>query len=89
MESLTTKQDRLTAGEAAERAGAAMGDALVKELLNLRGKPQEEAFRATRNKLHALAKLPHADRAAEGFAVTLVSVLVTGIDNLPTERGLK
>lgn len=89
MESLTTTQDRLTAGEAAERAGAAMCDALVKELFNLRGKPQVEAFRATRNKLQALAKLPHADRAAEGFAVTLVSLLVTGIDSLPTNGGLK
>lgn len=89
MDALTTTQDRLTAGEAAERTGAAMGDALVKELLCLRGKPQEEAFRATRNKLQALANVPHADRAAEGFAVALMSVLVTGIANLPTDGGVK
>lgn len=40
MESRITQQDQLTAGEAAERAGTAMCDALAKELLNQSGKPR-------------------------------------------------
>ena len=70
-------------GDAAERAGAALGHDLLGELLALRGRPQAEAFRAVHDKLHALTKLEHADSAAGGFAAAVVNVLELGIANLP------
>lgn len=69
-------------GQVSERAGAAMGADLLRELLALRGRPQAEAFRAVRDKLHALSKLEHADSAAGGFAAAIVNVLEVGIANL-------
>ena len=66
-----------------ERAGAVLGSDLVQELFELRGRPQAEAFRAVHDKLHALAKLEHADSAAGGFAGAIVNVLELGIANLP------
>lgn len=71
------------AQDESERAGAVLGSDLVQELFELRGRPQAEAFRAVHNKLHALAKLEHADSAAGGFAVAIVNVLELGIANLP------
>jgi len=70
-----------------ERAGAAMGAALVAELVALRGRPQAEALRAVHDKLHALIKLEHADSAAGGFAAAIVNVLEVGIANLPKSEG--
>ncbi|MDD2535385.1 MAG: hypothetical protein PHW78_02290 [Macromonas bipunctata] len=70
-------------GEVSERAGAAIGHDLLDELLTLRGRPQAEAFRAVRDKLHALGKLEHFNSAAGGFAVAIVNVLERGIANLP------
>lgn len=66
-----------------ERAGAAMGAALLNELLALRDRPQAEALRAVRDKLRELSKLQDAESAAAGFAVAIVNVLEVGIANLP------
>lgn len=66
-----------------ERTGAVLGSDLVQELFELRGHPQAEAFRAVHDKLHALAKLEHADSAAGGFAGAIVNVLELGIAILP------
>ncbi len=73
------QEDKFTS----ERAGAAMGNDLIGELLAVRGKPQAEAFRAFRDKLHALSKLEHFDSAAGGFAGAVVNVLQIGIANIP------
>lgn len=70
-------------GDAAERAGSALGHDLLNELLALRGRSQAEAFQVLHDKLRALRKLEHFDRAAGGFAVALVDVLEVGIANLP------
>lgn len=69
--------------DAAERSGAALGNRLVAEMLALRDCNQGESMQALRNKLLALRKLDHFDRAAGGFAVALVNVLEVGIANLP------
>lgn len=74
-------------GHVSERAGAAMGAALLNELLALRGRPQADALRAVHDKLHALSKLEHADSAAGGFAVAIVNVLEVGIANMPKFEG--
>lgn len=66
-----------------ERAGAAMGAALLDELLALRDRPQAEALRAVHGRLRALSKLQDADSAAAGFAVAIVNVLEVGVANLP------
>ncbi len=66
-----------------EHAGATLGADLVQELYALRGRPQAEAFRVVHDKLHALMKLEHADRAAGAFALQVVNVLELGILNLP------
>ena len=70
-----------------ERAGAAMGAALLDELLALRDHPQAEALRAVREKLRELSKLQDADSAAAGFAAAIVNVLEVGIANLPKSEG--
>ena len=75
--------------DAAERAGAALGGELLAELLALAGTPQADALRHVHGKLLALHKLEHFDRAAGGFAVALVAVLVLGIANLPSVEGCK
>ena len=73
-----------------EQAGAGIGLDLINELLAIRGKPQAEAFRAIRDKLHALSKLEDFDSAAGGFAGAVVNVLQFGIVNLPKfERASK
>lgn len=66
-----------------ERTGAAMGAALLDELLALRDRPQAEALRAVHGRLRALSKLQDADSAAAGFAVAIVNVLEVGVANLP------
>ncbi|MDX9843722.1 MAG: hypothetical protein RBT42_08185 [Aquabacterium sp.] len=77
-------------GWVSEQAGAAIGAALLDELLALRGSSQAEALRAVHDALHALSKLEHADSAAGGFAVAIVNVLEVGIANMPKlERGAK
>lgn len=68
-----------------ERAGAALGHALMQELMALRGMPQALAFQAVRGKLRTLAGMTHADAAAGGFAAALVNALEVGIANLPKE----
>ena len=72
-----------TAQEESERAGAALGTDLSRELFALRGRPQAETFRAVREALRALVKLEHGDSAAGGFAAAIVNVLELGIANLP------
>ena len=72
---------------ASERAGAAMGNDLINELLAVRGKPQAEAFRAIHDKLYALSKLEQFDAAAGGFAGAVVNVLQIGIANIPKFEG--
>lgn len=67
----------------AEHAGAELGHDLLAELLALRGSPQADALRHVHGKLLTLSKLEPFDRAAGGFAVALVPVLVLGIANLP------
>lgn len=79
----------LADADTAERAGAELGHDLLNELLALHGSPQAAAFRAVHDKLQALGKLEHFDRAAGGFAVALVSVLVLGIANLPRFEGVQ
>ena len=79
----------LAEADAAERAGAALGGELLAELLALRCSPQADALRHVHGKLLALHKLEHFDRAAGGFAVALVAVLVLGIANLPKVEGCK
>ena len=74
-------------GQASERAGAALGADLLQELLALRSRPQAEAFRAVRDRLHALTYMGHADSAAAGFAGAIVNVLEVGIANLPKTEG--
>jgi len=69
--------------QAYERAGAAMGAALVDELLALRDRPQAESLRAVHDQLRELSKLQDADSAAAGFAAAIVNVLELGIANLP------
>lgn len=72
------------AKQAAEHAGATLGDDLMQELFALRGQPQATAFCAVHAKLRALCKLqPHPDSAAGGFAAMVVNVLELGIANLP------
>ena len=66
-----------------EQAGAGMGLDLINELLAVRGKPQSEAFRAIRDKLHALSKLEDFESAAGGFASAVVNVLQLGVANIP------
>ena len=66
-----------------ERDGAELGHDLVQELLELRGCPQGESFRAVRSALRALTKLEHPDSAAGGFAGQVVNVLEIGMLNLP------
>jgi len=70
-----------------ERTGAAMGAALLDELLALRDRPQAEALRAVHHKLRELSKLQDADSAAAGFAAAIVNVLEVGIANLPKSEG--
>ena len=73
-----------------EQAGAGIGLDLINELLAVRGKPQSEAFRAIRDKLHALSKLEDFESAAGGFAGAVVNVLQIGVANLPKfERASK
>lgn len=72
------------AKQAAEQAGATLGDDLMQELFALRGQPQAKAFCAVHAKLRALCKLqPHPDSAAGGFAAMVVNVLELGIANVP------
>ena len=70
-----------------EQAGAGMGLDLINELLAVRGKPQSEAFRAIRDKLHALSKLEDLESAAGGFAGAIVDVLQIGVANIPKFEG--
>ena len=77
------KHATTAAQDESERAGAVLGSDLMQELFELRGRPQAETFRAVHDKLHALAKLEHADSAAGGFAGAVVNVLELGIANLP------
>jgi len=72
-----------------ERAGAALGHALLQELVALRGMPQAHAFQAVRSKLQTLAAMTNRDAAAGGFAVALVPVLELGVANLPKVEGCK
>ena len=72
-----------TAQEESERAGAALGTDLSRELFALRGRPQAETFRAVNEALRALTKLEHPDSAAGGFAAAIVNLLELGIANLP------
>ena len=82
----TAQEEKFTS----EQAGAGMGLDLVNELLAVRGKPQSEAFRAIRDKLHALSKLENFESAAGGFAGAIVDVLQIGVANLPKfERASK
>ena len=82
----TAQEEKFTS----EQAGAGMGLDLVNELLAVRGKPQSEAFRAIRDKLHALSKLENFESAAGGFAGAIVDVLKIGVANLPKfERASK
>ena len=67
----------------AERAGAAMANDLINELLAVQGQPQAEALRAIHAKLRALSKLEQFDAAAGGFAGAVVNVLEIGIANIP------
>ena len=71
------------AQDESERAGAALGTDLMRELSALRGRPQAETFRAVREALRALVKLEHGDSAAGGFAVAIVNLLELGTANLP------
>ena len=71
------------AQDEAERAGAALGADLSRELFALRGRPQAEAFRAVNEALRALVKLEHGDSAAAGFAGAIVNLLELGTANLP------
>ncbi|WP_029525846.1 hypothetical protein [Polaromonas glacialis] len=77
------QEDKFTS----ERAGAAMGNDLINELLAVRGEPQREAFRAIHDKLYALSQLEPFDAAAGGFAGAVVDVLQIGIANIPTFEG--
>ena len=79
----------LADADTTERAGAELGHALLAELLALRGSTQADALRHVHDKLQALGKLEHFDRAAGGFAVALVPVLVLGVANLPNVEGCK
>ena len=71
------------AQDESERAGAALGTDLSRELFALRGRPQAETFRAVREALCALVKLEHGDSAAGGFAGAIVNLLELGTANLP------
>ena len=77
------QEEKLTS----EQAGAGMGLDLINELLAVRGKPQSEAFRAIRDKLHALSKLEDLESAAGGFAGAIVDVLQIGVANIPKFEG--
>ena len=72
-----------TAQEESERAGAALGTDLSRELFALRGRPQAETFRAVNEALRALTKLEHPDSAAGGFSGAIVNLLELGTANLP------
>ena len=79
----TAQEEKFTS----EQAGAGMGLDLINELLAVRGKPQSEAFRAIRDKLHALSKLENFESAAGGFAGAVVNVLQIGVANIPKFEG--
>ena len=66
-----------------------LGGASLENPVTLRGSTQADALRHVHDKLQALGKLEHFDRAAGGFAVALVPVLVLGIANLPNVEGGK
>jgi len=73
--------------QASEPAGAALGAALLNELVALHGHPQAKAFRAVHSKLTELHKLEHFDSAAGGFAAAIVNALEVGIAHLPQFEG--
>lgn len=80
---VTMSRTTYTLAQLAEHAGNSMGNDLINELLQLKGKPQAEALQAVRDKIYALSMLTPFDAAAGGFAVALVNVLQIGITNLP------
>ena len=69
----------------AESCGAELGLALIQALHNLRDQPQDENFLMVAGALGVLTlfKDEHIESAAAGFAVSLVSVLMLGVANLP------
>ncbi|RCX08254.1 hypothetical protein [Extensimonas vulgaris] len=73
----------------AEHEGAALGLALVQELVAMRGRSQADALRQIHDKLQALNKMGHFDRAAGGFSVAILNVLQVGVANLPRVEGCK
>ena len=70
------------AQDESEKAGAELGMRLLQELLELRGHPQAESFRALRHALMAVIKLEYPDSAVGGFAGAVVNVLEIGIAHL-------
>ena len=70
------------AQDESEKAGAELGLDLVQELLELRGHPQAESFKALHRALLALVKLDYPDSAVGGFAGAVVNVLEIGIAHL-------
>ena len=78
-------QERAVAAaqDASEQAGAELGMDLLQDLLELRGHPQAESFKALRYALLELAKLDYPGSAVGGFAGAVVNALEIGIANLP------
>ena len=76
------EQAGAAAQDESEKAGAELGMRLLQELLELRGHPQAESFRALRHALMAVIKLEYPDSAVGGFAGAVVNVLEIGIAHL-------
>ena len=70
------------AQDASEEAGAELGMGLLQELLELRGHPQAESFKALRHALLELVKLEYPESACGGFAGAVVNVLEIGMTHL-------
>lgn len=68
-----------------EIQGNELGSGLVQTLLELRGKPQAESFRALRDALTDLVEL-NSGAACGGFAAGIVNVFEVGVANLPGGR---
>ena len=70
------------AQDESEKAGAELGLDLVQELLELRGHPQAESFKALHRALLELVKLEYTESACGGFAGAVVNVLEIGMAHL-------
>jgi len=76
-----SSEAQFTVGDVAEQAGNAIASDCLSEMLN--AGTQADRCAILHTALVDLAKMPHHDQAAGGFAVALTAVLSIGLENLP------